>query len=251
MESAVPDDGLAERVDGDSLLAALDVDDDEIRWRKEFTGFGPEDAARLTDMADLFESVADEAVDEFYDHLTDYDETTAVLNRSTRTVDQLKETQSEYLLSLATGEYDREYFENRARIGKIHDMLDMPMKHYLGAYGLYWNALVPRIGERVVERTAERVDDEAAAVVREEFSEGIEEILALLRVVNLDMQVVSDTYIESYNEEVRETNDRLVDLQEAISEDVEDSLDDLSNSAEDVAESADQIHDLTREQASD
>ena len=53
-------------------------------------------------------------VDDFYDHLNQFDETVEIFGRSSKTVEQLKRNQRAYLRSLFGGTYDRQYFESRA-----------------------------------------------------------------------------------------------------------------------------------------
>jgi hypothetical protein len=53
------------------------------------------------------------------------------------------------LVTLADGEYGREYFRNRARIGKIHDLLEMPIKHYIGQYGVYYGLIFDLLCDRL------------------------------------------------------------------------------------------------------
>ena len=120
--------GLNDRLDLDSLLTETDLDRAEIQWRKEFVGFDDDDVRRLEKYQELFGRHAEQIADDFYENLTDYDEAIEVMDRSPKTVEQLKRTQSAYLLTLTSGEYGLDHFRNRARIGKLHDMLDMPMK---------------------------------------------------------------------------------------------------------------------------
>ncbi|RLM53645.1 globin-coupled sensor protein [Halobellus sp. Atlit-31R] len=145
---AVDDDTRA-LVDGDELIDALGIDDAEIEWRKSFVRLEDEDEARMRALDSTFDDVADEVVDEFYDHLTSDPAATEIIGRSTKGVDQLKKTQTQYLRSLTDGEYGRDYFAQRARIGKIHEMLDMGPKFYMGAYSVYYDGLISAIGEDV------------------------------------------------------------------------------------------------------
>ncbi|RDZ95354.1 globin-coupled sensor protein, partial [Haloferax sp. Atlit-6N] len=133
-------------VDGDELIDALGIDESERAWRKSFVRLTAADKERMRAPEPTFDDIADEIGDEFYDHLTSDPRATEVLGRSSKGVDQLKKTQSQYLRSLASGEYGRDYFAQRARIGKIHNMLDMGPKFYLGAYSIYYDGLMSAIG---------------------------------------------------------------------------------------------------------
>src|SRR6056297_1051468 len=133
-------------VDGDELIDELDIDDAEIEWRKSFVRLDEADRERMRDLESAFDAVADDVVDEFYEHLTSDADATEILGRSSKGIDRLKTDQRSYLRSLTDAEYDREYFARRARVGKIHEMLDMGPKFYMGAYSVYYEGLIDAIG---------------------------------------------------------------------------------------------------------
>ncbi|WP_256030725.1 protoglobin domain-containing protein, partial [Natronomonas aquatica] len=182
---------------GADLTDRIGIDADEIAWRKEYTQFTDEDAQHLVDVADVFEDIAEGLVDEFYQHLQTYDETIAILDSSSKPIQALKRDQKQYLIELGQGEYDQRYFDRRARIGKIHDMLDLGPKIYFGAYSIYYHGIV----DTLAERATETLDAEATAAV-ETLTD---QILAVQKLINLDQQVAMDTYIDSYSQEIEET----------------------------------------------
>ena len=264
--------GLNHLVDADALLAECGIDSEEIAWRKDFIGFDREDAERLAALQDLFESHADDIAEDFYENLTAYDQTTEVIGRSEKAVDQLKETQRAYLVTLAGGEYGREYVRNRARIGKLHNLIDMPMKHYIGQYGVYYDLIFDIMRDRletdlvdaVVDRGGVAADGGATAArgeetvtldresveaaVRAELEDGFRDLLAVLRVINLDMQVVADTYIHAYSQDLQEAVDERERLMREVEEDIEEPIAELNDSAARMADSAEEISDLADEQ---
>lgn len=151
--------GFNDRVDVESLMEEIGLDRAEIEWRKDFIDFDREDVERLTDFQDAFAENAERVSEMFYDNITEYEDTTEIVGRSTKGIEALEETQQAYLMSLAGGQYGPEYFENRVRIGKLHDILDMPMKFYVGQYGVYYNLLVPMI--------VSEIQDDVGAVLSE------------------------------------------------------------------------------------
>ncbi len=113
--------GLNDGLDVGELVDEIGLDGDEIAWRKEFVGFDDEDERRLSRYEDAFAENAEQIADDFYENLTGHQQTVDVIGRSEKGLEQLKRTQSAYLVTLAEGEYGAEYFADRARIGKIHD----------------------------------------------------------------------------------------------------------------------------------
>jgi heme-based aerotactic transducer len=227
-------------VDGDALADRIGLDDEEIAWRKAFTDIDAADEAALADESELFERVAEDLVADFYDHLQEFDRTLDIFGRSTKTVDQLKRTQTQYLLGLGRGEYDREYVEQRARIGKIHDLLDLGPEVYLGAYTRYYEGLLDALVEDV---TADRGDDATEAV-----EELVERFLPMLKLLTFDQQVAMDTYIDSYAQRLQSEVQRRTELANAVAEDVEEPLAELAEASRDVAERADEMQAFTDEQ---
>lgn len=231
---------LNERVDADQLVERIGLDAQEIAWRKEFIDFDEDDCERLEQYATLFEENADVIADSFYDHLTEFAETNEIFDRSPKSVDQLKFTQRAYLTTLASGTYDEAYFRDRARIGKLHDLLGMPMKHYLGQYNVYYGLLFSLATERLHERIADTVADElersgadgdstAAEVdstavdsdrmtrrLYEDVEEGLDELHSVLKILNLDIQVAVDTYMQSQMDAIATERDRFAALFENV-----------------------------------
>jgi len=238
---------LNESVDADALTDAIGLDRAEVEWRKEFLNFDEDDAATLAEFEDLFAEHADEVVDSFYDHLTEFEETRAVIERSPKDVPELKRAQKAYLRTLASGDYDIEYFRSRARIGKLHDLLDMPVKQYIGQYNVYYGILLALVTDRIHDRLTETVEttlerrrtgsdedghdgdgvggeDGAAAAdsdriaqrLYEDVEAGIDELHSLLKLLNLDMQVAVDTYLQSRLDDTKRERDRFAALFENV-----------------------------------
>lgn len=98
-------------MDGSKLTTEIGIDDEEIRWRKQFTQFTGGDAERLASMDEDFDALADALAEEFYDRLQEFSDAVSVMDRSSKGVEQLKKTQSGYLRDLGEGEYDQSYFD--------------------------------------------------------------------------------------------------------------------------------------------
>ncbi|MFB6101884.1 MAG: protoglobin domain-containing protein [Haloplanus sp.] len=246
-----------QRVSGRELVAEIGIGPEEIDWRKEFTQFDDVDRRRLDEMSGTFDRIADDLVEEFYDHLQSYSEAVAIIDSSTKSVEGLKKSQTEYLRDLGRGQYGTDYFSRRARIGKIHDMLDLGPKIYLGAYSIYYEGILTAIGEDVKRQAAAdggtaEVDSTAAghtetgpATTEEAVDTVIERSLSALKLLNLDQQIAMDTYIHSYSQQIEAELDR----REEVSQEVEDAVEELRRTSEDAARSSREISDLVGEQA--
>ncbi|WP_302080823.1 globin-coupled sensor protein [Salinibaculum rarum] len=243
------------QVDGRQLTSELGLDQREIQWRKEFTGFDAEDARLLEEMSDSLSQISGDLVDDFYDHLQQFDETLAIFGRSSKTVDQLKQTQRQYLTDLSSGEYDQEYFSNRARIGKIHDMLDLGPKIYLGAYSIYYEGIMEAVAEDIKENVAvtdggTAVQNSATSGPRETYTptEAIDKVvdqsLAVMKLLNLDQQVAMESYIHSYSQDL----ERELERQQDVADDVETAVGECQDAADDIADRAAHISSKAQKQ---
>ncbi|MFA9417245.1 protoglobin domain-containing protein [Natrinema sp. HArc-T2] len=277
--------GLNGFLDVDELVDRIGLDEDEVEWRKHFIGFDETDQQRLSDLEPLLRDNRQEISDDFYENILQYEGTRKVINRSPKGVEALKQTQQAYLVSLATGDYDLSYFENRTRIGKLHEMLDMPLKHYVGQYGVYYDLLLSRMNERVQDQVVDAIEEWAAerdaesdegglgkvvgalgfggsdddiddgleesfeAAVRDAIDDGMMDILSLLRIINLDMQIATETYVDSYAKRLEESIEQRKRLASEVETDVQAPLSELHESGEVVAKRAEAISQHTESQA--
>ena len=168
------------------------VFDDAARKRRlDFLQFSPRDCELLHDLEDLFRERLDEITQRFYEHLLSFDETLSVF-KDVAMIRHLSEAQKVYLMQAVHGPFDAAYFEQRWRIGYIHNVIRVEPQWFIGAFQLYHRILYPMI--------LERYQDDATAVM--------EHILALDKIMNLDMQLG----IQSYYVHHEDTMGKLRDL---------------------------------------
>lgn len=252
------DDERRRQVNGTQLIDDIGIDSQEISWRKDFTNFEQEDRQRLEGMAETIEPVIDETVDAFYDHLNAYEETVEIFGQSTKGIDQLKQAQRQYLQGVISGQYDEQYFQSRARIGKIHDMLDLGPKIYMGAYSVFYEHMIEALVDDMKTQLAQS-DGGTAMVQTEEptldtaepLSPGAaleklgDQMLSLFKITSLDRQVAMDTYIHSYSQEVETELER----QQEIAEDLQSAAMEAKDTGENIIESTEEISQLADTQA--
>ncbi len=228
-------------VSGAALTQQIGVDRDEINWRKEFTNFTEADEKRLSAVSHLFEDVADDLVTDFYEHLQTHDETVAIISSSSKGVEVLKSDQKKYLIELGSGQYGQQYFDKRARIGKLHDMLDLGPKIYFGAYSIYYRGVMEKFAEDVKNSFDPEDMDEAVDTL-------VERTLSFQKLINLDQQIAMDTYIESYNEQVRDTLEEQEALMRQVEADVQEPLEQVTAAAQNVTTGTNTVSETVQEQ---
>ncbi|MDP3938963.1 MAG: protoglobin domain-containing protein [Deltaproteobacteria bacterium] len=177
------------------VLPATGYDEKEREARRAYLQLSDDDIGLLKSLKPAVEARADSLAQAFYSHLLRFPETRAIL-ASDELRNRLLITQRKYLISLFEGDYGPEYYESRLRIGFTHDRIQLLPRWYLGAYALYLTLLHP-----IIEIHFKRNRRKASAA-----------IIALERVLNLDMQLAMEAYILSSRDQLRRTNQELESL---------------------------------------
>ena len=181
---------MIEQPHGDVIMPVFD--EAARNQRLEFLKFGERDVELLRDLENLFRERLGIIAEQFYQHLLAFAETRKVF-RDEAMIRRLVEAQKVYLMQAVCGPYDAAYFERRWRIGYIHNAILVEPHWFVGAFQLYHRILYPII--------LEHYQGDAQAVV--------EHILALDKIMNLDMQLGIQSYYIHYEgtmDKLRELN---------------------------------------------
>lgn len=171
------------------------ISDTNLALRKQFMRLTSDDVRVLAELAPWAEQVADAIAKEFYDHQFAFGPTAAFFERHAATrqigLAQLRETleksQAGYFRDIfreaaGPGRFGTDYFERRLRVGRLHNVLDLPLKWYIGSYALYQD-LVRAYLRKQYRR-------------RRDFCDRAER--AVFAVFNYDMQAVTDAFFYDY-----------------------------------------------------
>ena len=261
MDVAV-DDAVRATVDGDELLDRLGIDGPDIERRKRYAGFDARDAERLSAVADDVDGVIDGLVTEFYEHIETDPSVRRVLERSSLQMPALRAGQQRYLQRLVAEEtYGREYFADRARVGRLHDLLGLGPDAYLSQYVIYYEGLFDVLAERAVasvdavapteENTGDvgAIDGTEASPVVDAVDQFRREALSVIKAVTLDQGIAIDTYVESYSRKAEREARRQRELACDVAERIAEPVGDLAETTESVAVRGDQIDQLAGAQA--
>ena len=152
---------------------------DDLHTRLSFLQFSNQDETHLLALKEVFRTHIPDIVANFYQHLQRFEETASLLtDELIRT--RLLEAQRRYLERLTEGNYDEQYAAERSQIGYTHNCIGLTPRWYIGTYNLYIHLLIPLICQAYRDEP-ERVQNA---------------ILALTKVLMLDMQLAIEMYIE-------------------------------------------------------
>jgi PAS domain S-box-containing protein len=134
---------------------------------------------------------------EFYDRIREHKDAHEVFTGEAQ-IQRLQRTLVLWMSRVCGGTYDEKYHEQTSRIGRVHVKIGLPQRYMLTAMALIRVALL---------RIADRDSSADAAPTRE----------ALIRILDLELAVMLETYKDSFTERIRavERQERL-DLGSAL-----------------------------------
>lgn len=163
----------------------------DLATRLKFLGLAEEDAARLRQLAPMFEAKGQDFVDRFYDHLIDF-RATAVHLQQPELVRRLKHKQLAHLRSMLAAEWGPDYVEERLHVGDRHADVGIEPQYFLGAYSAYLQFSLGYLAER---------HGEAAEV--------LEQLSSMIKAVFLDIGLTLDAYFLRSTQSLRQALDML------------------------------------------
>ncbi|WP_170304190.1 EAL domain-containing protein [Duganella radicis] len=158
---------------------------DDLRQRMQYLEIGPADLALLRQIHPLLRSRMQSVIEGFYQHLLNVPALRQLLGDD-RAITRLRHLQSAYFHELTAGDYGEEYVRNRLRVGLVHQRIGLAPVWYIGAYRKYLADLGPLLRDLLRDRPQDFLPTYAA----------------LFKIVNFDMGLALDTYIQAGRQEL-------------------------------------------------
>ena len=173
-----------------TLLEQLRITDFDIDYRQRLLNLTESDKELLKDFRTVLAKEVDQLVSEFYKFQTSVPEIALVIGDAD-TLSRLRRSQRSYVLSLFGGVYDREYINNRLRIGLVHKRMGVESKLYLASVnqlkGLLFNLAYNKLTDEITLRNT---------------------LQAIEKIMSFDVTLVFETYIRSLVSEVEISRDK-------------------------------------------
>ncbi|MFT4570025.1 MAG: signal transduction histidine kinase [Hyphomicrobiaceae bacterium] len=171
-------DGQGWTVKDYPLCRRFGVDAAARAQRLNFLGISDADCACMLGLRPIFERIADDMVDDFYEHVLSFEGTARFLGDPTL-VTSLKQAQRTHFVGLAAGTYDADYFESRLRVGTTHTRIGLEPEWYIGGY--------MRQAAFLQRRLVEELKGDAATLAAA--------ARAVPKIILLDIGLANDAYI--------------------------------------------------------
>ena len=160
-------------------MAQAEIDEIEIQSRRAFFNLTDQDLERLAKLKGFAERHMDSIVAGFYELLLAHPETRHFIPDA-ETMTRMERLQRDYFLTLFDGRCDREYIQQRLRVGTVHERLGMAPKWYIGAYRRYLELLLDRMLTDIEDPEEARLAFQSAQ-----------------KLIGFDMSLAIDAYISA------------------------------------------------------
>ncbi len=165
--------------------------DDFLREAKSYIGLDDSDSRRLVELGPLLEPHLPALAELFYSKILEHPNAARVFSGPEQ-ISRLRLTLQQWARGLFGGTYDAAYAEDRTSIGRRHVRLGVPQRYIISAMDVVRIFLLETV-DRTVPDLAH-----AAAVKR-----------SLNKILDLDLNLMCESYFEASVRELRELNARL------------------------------------------
>jgi len=187
---------MTEKNDLARRLAFLRVDDSAKKSMRDFYGSIEQDVPTL--------------VQHFYDHLSRFEETQSIID-SHSDIETLTRAQREHWKNMFSGDYSDSYVERALSVGRVHDVIGLEPRWYLGGYFMLMEEMLQAYLRRNGVKSTKIMDG----------------IGGMLRSVCLDIDLAMMTYIESG--ELRKIREQLLLMSDEILDESDQTIQSVSN----------------------
>src|SRR5262245_10037891 len=147
---------------------------------KNYVGFSPESSTLLAGLHPLAKPHFQAIVDDFYRAILAHETANAAITGGEAQINRLKTTLLHWLDQLLSGPHDEAYFEQRARIGRMHVKVNLPQQFMFTAMN--------------------RIRTQLLSITQTQFSEDTDRCLrtgtAVDQILDLELAIMLETYRE-------------------------------------------------------
>jgi signal transduction histidine kinase len=147
---------------------------------KTYVGFDARSSSALAEAHDLVAPHFGVIIDDFYATIEAHPGARSAITGGTAQIERLKHTLLRWIDELFTGPHDEAYFERRARIGRVHVLINLPQAYMFTA--------MDRIRVRTSDLLRTTLDDDRPTLQRA--------TTALHQIMDIELAIMLETYRE-------------------------------------------------------
>nr|WP_042352514.1 globin-coupled sensor protein [Bacillus massiliigorillae] len=155
----------------------------------KFVNLTEVDIQTLTQIKSILARNINHIVESFYSQLLEIPKLTEIIQEHS-TVERLKQTLSQYLLDMVSGEVGEEYVVRRKIIGNVHNRIGLFPEWYIGAYTIIQNEVL-----KILAKELGNWEDVSRTYT------------SFRKLCAFDMQIAISTYIDSFTSSMMKFNE--------------------------------------------
>ena len=167
----------------------------DIERRLEYVNLKPDDRQRISEIKSAVLDHVDEHVTAFFDYLAPFAEAQGLVRRG-ELLDEAKRLKSEHLIAMVAGLYDRQYVDQRFRLGQIYGRTSLEVSIFMGGFHM----LMASVGRRIMAMYA---DDPLS---------GFEHFTSLKKVCFFDIAILVDAMMADREQTIRQQQEAIREL---------------------------------------
>jgi heme-based aerotactic transducer len=192
----------------------IDIPQNADVWRQiKMVGITTEDLAYCKLLQPIVYQNTEVITDYFYENLNNFPDLIAIINRHS-TTDRLKMALRDHITEMFSGRIDQAFIDKRVRIANMHVRIGLPKKWYMASFQSMVFGFTKVFNDHLQNQT--------------DILRGID---VLTKLLNLEQQLVLETYDSNIIQEVSRATEELA----AISEQTSASVEELSAQSDEVA----------------
>ncbi|HKP27542.1 MAG TPA: protoglobin domain-containing protein [Dongiaceae bacterium] len=160
-----------------ALTARNNFSEADIERRLKLVGLDTEDKARIATIRDIVVKAADEFTAAFFDHLGRSTDLASMFRGSV--MEDARRQKRDHLMAMVSGQYGKEYVDQRLNLGRLYSAVGMDVPVFLGAF----HHMLRAISDAVMKASREPAGSFQA-------------FLSLQKVGFLDIGVIVDVLID-------------------------------------------------------
>lgn len=160
------------------------LENEKMRLLSSFFSITDRDIENIRSMEPLFREKAQSITDRHYAVIGKFPKLQSIIDRNT-TLDRLKKTFIQYLLTIPATRFEADYLEGLWRVGRIHFRINLSADWFIGSYLRVFDEIVPLLVRKHLFNSKEQS----------------EKVLSLVKIISFHAAIVLQAYHEEFEYE--------------------------------------------------